>query len=147
MIRQLIDLFSQHNDPVKLRAVIRKQRDVIAKLRLENAQLRAENRALRRRLADADLRLLRQAETDAVLIGALHFAGQYTSRRACLAMGISARHWRRAMALLMVARVHNGQRLDVETPDDFERAIRVARQRIERDGMEVLGLRMPVCYQ
>ena len=68
MIRQLIDLFSKYNDPVRLRAVIHKHRDIITKLRLENAQLRAENRQLRRRLRDADLRLLRQAETDAVLM-------------------------------------------------------------------------------
>lgn len=147
MIRQLIDLFSQHNDPAKLRAIIRKQRDIIDRLRLENAQLRAENRAMRRRLGDKDLRLLRQAETDAVLLGALHFAHQPTSRRACQAVGIGALHWRRAMALLQVARVHDGRGLDVTTPEDFERALRVARERVERDGMETLGHRMPSCWR
>lgn len=147
MLRQLIDLFSQQNDPAKLRAVIAKQRDVIAKLRIENAQLRRENRQLRRRLADADLRLLRQAETDALLLGGLYFAELPTSRRACAEIGIGRRHWTRAVALLKVARVHDGRRLTVESAEDFERALRTASERVRRDGLDVVRWRMPLSYQ
>lgn len=147
MIRQLIDAFAAHNDPAKLRAIIAKQRLIIDRLRKENAQLRHENRDLRRRLADAELRLLRQAETDAILIGGLYFAGQYTSRRACQNVGIGPLHWRRAMALLQVARVHDGKRIEASTPEDFERALRVASERVKRDGMDVIRHRMPSCWR
>jgi len=147
MIRQLIDAFAAHNDPAKLRAVIAKQRLIIDRLRKENAQLRHENRQLRRRLKDTELNLLRRAETDAYLIGALYFAQQSTSRRACGACGIGPRRWHRAIALLRVARIHDGRRIDEVTPEEFERAVVVGRQRVERDGLDVVRWRMPICYR
>ena len=145
MIDRLIGVLSEHNDPAKLRTIIHEQRRLIQRLHLENAQLRAENRQLRRRLADAELRLVRQAETDALLLGALYFAGQATSRRAALACGVSERHWRRAVALLQVGRVHDGQRITTEAPEDFERAVRLAVGRVERNGLDALRWRMPRC--
>lgn len=42
MIHKLIELFSQQNDPAKLRAVIRKLSAENERLRLENANLRRE---------------------------------------------------------------------------------------------------------
>lgn len=145
MIDKLIGAFSAHNDPAKLRAIIHEQRRLLQRLQLENAQLRAENRRLRRRLADAELRLVRQAETDALLLGGLYFAGLPTSRRAALQCGVSERHWRRAVALLQVGRVHDGQRITTQAPEDFERAVRMAVGRIERDGMDAIKWRMPRC--
>ena len=53
----------------------------IDRLRLEVANLRSENRELRRMLQDHELRMLRRAERDALLLGALHFAGGYTWRQ------------------------------------------------------------------
>lgn len=147
MIRQLIETFSANNDPAKLRTAIRNLLATNERLRLENAQLRRENRALRRRLADGHLRLLRRAESDSVLIGALHFSGQHTSRRACAAVGLSERRWTWAMALLRLARVRYGARITTEAPEDFERAVRVARVRVERDGIQVLRDRLPLYLQ
>src|SRR5262245_61658151 len=123
MLAQLIDAFQSHHDPARLRSVIRKQSLLIDRLRLENATLRAENRQMRRRLADAELRLLQRAEADALLLGGLYFAGLPTSRRACADVGIGARRWRRAIALLMVGRAHDGQRVTVIDAPDYERAI------------------------
>lgn len=145
MLQQLVDLFSVQ-DPAKLRTVIAKQRAIILKLQVENAQLRRENRQLRRRLADAELRLLRQAHADAILIGGLHFAGLPTSRRACLEVGISERHWTRARALLRLARLHDGQ-MRVDDPADYERSLAVAVEKVTKSGMEQLRYRMPLCRQ
>ena len=112
----------------------------------ENAKLRQENRQLRRRLRDGELPVLRSAVADALLLGALHFAGQYTSRRAVA--GIMSEHrWWQARALLLLARVHDGQRITVGTPEEFERAVDVARQRVEREGLVVLRVRLPLSRQ
>lgn len=147
MIRDLIQLFIGENDPAKLRIVIRRQRVTIDRLLKENAELRAQNRQLRRRLGDRDLRLLRQAEFDCILMGSLYFAEQSISRRACKLAGIGDRRWRRAVALLQVGRVHNRKRVTVETPEEFEAGLRVAGERVRRDGMDPLLLRMPPCLK
>lgn len=144
MIQRLIDLFSVNNDPTRLRAIIRKQADIIRKQELKIAELQSENRSLRRRLADAELRLLRRAEADAVLLGALHFSGCATSRRACADVGLGHRRWRRAVALLQVGRVHDGRCITTDAPEDFERSVRVAGERVRRHGAETLRHRMPL---
>ena len=144
MIRELVAMFAGESDQARLRLEIARLKRIIERQQIKIAQLSRENRYLRRRLQDTEMRLLRQAETDAVLIGTLHFAGLSTSRRACAACGVSERHWRRAMALLQVGRAHDGRRIGVETPEDFERALRVAGERIGRDGFEILRHRMPL---
>src|SRR5262245_37088111 len=63
------------------------------RLAYENAKLRQENRRLRRHLRDGDLRVLRSAVADALLLGALHFAGHYTSRRAVAGVMSEHRWW------------------------------------------------------
>jgi hypothetical protein len=117
------------------------------RLRLENAKLRNENRQLRRRLADAELRLVRRAHADGLLMGGLYFAGLSISRRACQAVGIGDKRWTRAVALLRVGRVHDGNHITVEEPADFERALRVARQRVEAQGLDTLRYLLPLCRQ
>ena len=57
-------------------------------LRLENAKLLAENRNLRRRLADADLRLLRRAQVDASMLVLMHLACSPTSRTSALNLSL-----------------------------------------------------------
>lgn len=72
----------------------------IDRLRLDNANLQAENRHLRRLLKDHELRLLRRAERDALLIGALHYSGSATSKRVCATVGMGENRWCLARALL-----------------------------------------------
>lgn len=149
MIDQLIELFQSNRDPGKLRAVIAKQREIITRLQVENVQLRHENRLLRRRLRDAELRIVRRAQDDAILIGALHFAGLETSRRACAEIGISQWRWTTAQAFLRTARItdHGGRDWRVDTPEEYERAVHVAVERLQRDGFEGLRHRLPLCRQ
>ena len=147
MLYRLIELFSEQNDPAKLRAAIHKLSAENERLRLENANLRAEGRQLRRRLRDPELRIVRRAERDALLIGGLHFAGLPTSRRACYAIGITEWRWTRAQALLRVARITDHGNIRTETPEDYERAIRVAVERLTRDGLDSLRYRMPLSRQ
>lgn len=117
------------------------------RLQMENLHLRKENRELRRRLRDGEMRLLRRAVADAMLIGALYFSKQTISRRACGLVGIGERRWVRAQALLRLARIHDGRRIRVETPGEFERALTVAQTRVEHDGLERLRERMPLSRQ
>lgn len=147
MINKVIDAIHKAQDYGRLQGYVLRLCEENERLRLENAKLRQENRQLRRRLADAELRLVRRAHADALLMGGLYFAGLPISRRACKVAGIGDKRWTRARALLRVARVINDQRVRAETPEDFERAISVARQRIEREGMHVLAVRMPLCRQ
>lgn len=80
---------------------------------------------------------------DALLLGALHFSGQYTSRRAL--RGVMSEHrWAYARALLLVGRVHDGKRITALTPAQFEGAVETARKRVEREGLEVLRHRLPL---
>ena len=147
MLHTLIDLFKENNDPARLRFVIAKQRDLLIKANLKIAQLTHENRQLRRRLRDAELRLVDKAVLDATLIGGLYFSGLPISRRACYEVGISERSWTRSIALLKTARLYDNGRMRAETTDDYERGLRVARERIVRDGMESLRHRMPLSRQ
>jgi hypothetical protein len=147
MINQVIDAIHKVKDYRRLQGYVLRLCEENERLRLENAKLRNENRQLRRRLADAELRLVRRAHADALLMGGLYFAGLSISRRACQAVGIGDHRWTRARALLRVARVIDNQRVRVESPEDFERAITVAKQRVEREGLEILRYRMPLCRQ
>lgn len=148
MIDRLIASLSAHNDPIKLRSIIIEQRRLIERLHLANAQLRAENRQLRRRLADAELRIVRAAESDALLIGALYFAGLPTSRRACATVGISQWRWATAQGLLRVARISDAAgAMLAETPEAFERGVLLAVERLTRDGLDALRYRLPLCRQ
>lgn len=91
-----------------------------SRLRLDNANLREENRHLRRLLSDHDLRMLRRAHRDALLIGALHYAGGFTSRRQCAQVGMGENRWCLARALMRRARVLRGNRIVEEQAGDFE---------------------------
>lgn len=112
----------------------------IDRLRLENANLRAENRELRRRLQDHELRMLRRAQRDALLIGALHVAGLYTGKRACREVGITENRWSLARVLLRFGGALNKRtgRLKAETGAEFERAVSFAVRLIEIEGGELL---------
>jgi hypothetical protein len=147
MIRQVIEAVEKIKNHDKLQGYVLRLCQENERLRLENAQLRQENRQLRRRLQDAELRLLRRAEADALLMGGLFFAGLPISRRACQDVGIGEKRWTRATALLRVARVVDGRRVRVDAPEDFERALRSARQRVEKEGMDVLRWRTPLSRQ
>lgn len=147
MIHKMIDAITRAKERNELRDLVLRLCEENERLRLENARLRHENRQLRRRLHDAELRLLRRSQQDALLLGGLFFADLPTSRRACADVGLSERRWMRAMALLKVARVADDGHIRVETPDDYERGVKVAVERIKRDGMESLRHRMPLCRQ
>lgn len=113
-------------------------------LRLENAKLRAENRSLRRRLADADLRLLRRAEADANMLVLMHLAYAPTSRNTALQYGISRRRWMWARALLKRAGCmdHRGEWVDYDL-DGFERALIGSVEIVEGLGIDALKLALP----
>lgn len=143
MISQVLALLREGRDTQALRAELVKLLQERDRLVYENARLRQENRSLRRRLRDGELRRVRAAVADALLLGALHFSGQYTSRRAL--RGVMSEHrWMYARALLLVARVHDGRRITALTVAEFEAAVEAARRRIEREGLEVLRHRLPL---
>lgn len=147
MIHRMIDALTRASERNQLRDMVLKLLQENEQLRLENAKLRQENRQLRRRLADAEMRLVRRAQADALLMGGLYFAGLPVSRRACADVGIGHRRWVRAMALLKVGRVaHDGQ-IRVDDPSDFERGVKTATERVQRDGLDILRYRMPLCRQ
>lgn len=89
------------SDYRRMAAALDKTLAEIDRLRLENANLRLENRQLRRLLKDHELRMLRRAERDALLIGALHFGGNPTSKRTLQTVGMGENRWCLARALLM----------------------------------------------
>ena len=113
-------------------------------LRLENAKLKSENRNLRRRLADADLRLLRRAQVDASLLVLMHLAHSQTSRATALNYGISRRRWAWARALLKKSGCmdYTGEWLDRDL-DGYERSLVGAVERVERLGVDLLKIALP----
>lgn len=113
-------------------------------LRLENAKLLAENRNLRRRLADADLRLLRRAQVDANMLVLMHLACSPTSRATALHYGISRRRWAWARALLKKSGCmdYSGEWLDRDL-DGYERSLVGAVERVERLGVDLLKMGLP----
>lgn len=114
------------------------------RLRLENARLRTENRNLRRRLADADLRMLRRAQIDANMLVLMYLAYSPTSRSSALGYGISRRRWAWARALLKRAGCmdHRGGWVDYDL-DAFEQALTGAVGIIETLGIDALKLALP----
>lgn len=94
------------------------------RLALLVADLRAENARLRKRLPQStgDMRFLRQAHRDAAAMLLHRFNGYSISRDNCVALGIPERRWSRARALLMTARLHDGN--DVVAAD-FDQALRL----------------------
>ena len=113
-------------------------------LRLENAKLKSENRNLRRRLADADLRLLRRAQVDASMLVLMHLAHSQTSRATALNYGISRRRWAWARALLKKSGCmdYAGEWMDRDI-DSYERSLVGAVERVERLGVDLLKIALP----
>lgn len=141
----LIDALARHygSDYLSMSQALDAALQEIDALRIEAAQLRAENRYLRRRLRDAELRLMRQAERDAILICAYHMGGLPTSRSACLGYGISRRHWSAAIALLKLGGVHDGRGIVEASSEELAGGLRWALQRCEREGLAPLKARLP----
>jgi len=107
----------------------------LQRLMMENSHLRAENRRLRKLKRNAGRgRILERAMADATAMLAWRFAGYSISRAKARDLGITERRWEWARALLLVARIHDGN--DVTEPD-FDAALRklaAAHDRIEATG-------------
>ena len=107
----------------------------LQRLMMENSHLRAENRRLRKLKRNAGRgRILERAMADATAMLAWRFAGYSISRAKARDLGITERRWEWARALLLVARIHDGN--DVTEPD-FDAALRklaAAHDRIEAQG-------------
>ena len=115
----------------------------IDQLTIKIANLQAENRFLRRKVKENAPagRILRQAHRDALVMLSWHFAGINPSRSFCAESGISVRRWAWARALMMCARLYEGNNLsDDVLPEDAIRILKSTVQRMEREGIE--GLRM-----
>lgn len=112
----------------------------IDRLRLENANLRSELRELRRRLQDYELRMLRRAERDALLLGALHFSGGYTSKRQAATVGMGENRWTLARALLVYggAISKRTKTIKVQTPGDWENAVAAGVRLVASEGVDLL---------
>jgi hypothetical protein len=135
VLRELLDTYAKGRDFDELAALAARLIERAEAQRLEIVRLRAENRYLRRQIHDRELRLLRRAQADAALMGALFFAMLPTTASGCAAVGISKRRWHWARALLKVARVHDGYGWLVDNVDDYEARLAAAVQRLEADGL------------
>ena len=112
----------------------------IDRLRLEVANLRTENRELRRMLQDYELRLLRRAERDALLLGALHFSGGFTSKRQAQSIGLGENRWTLARALLTFggAISKRTKTVRVQTPGEWEAAVAAGVRLVASEGVFIL---------
>ena len=112
----------------------------IDRLRLENANLRTELRELRRRLQDHELRMLRRAERDALLLGALHFSGGFTSKRQVATVGMGENRWTLARALLTYggAISKRTKTVRVQTPGEWEAAVAAGVRLVASEGVDLL---------
>lgn len=144
MLRELWETYERGKSFAELEALAARLIAENDRLRLENARLRTENRNLRRRLADADLRLLRRAQVDANMLVLMHLAYSTTSRSSALRYGISRRRWAWARTLLKRAGCmdHRGGWVDYDL-DGFERALTGAVGIIENLGIDALKLALP----
>jgi hypothetical protein len=147
MIDKVIDAIRRARDYDRLHRDTQRLWDAYEQVQRENLELRKENRVLRRKLKDAEMRLLRRAAADAVLMGGLHFAGASASRRSLKALDVGARRWARACALLKLARIHDGKRITTEGQDEFFTALHLAKKRVEREGMDAMQHRLPLHIQ
>lgn len=144
MLRELWDTYEKGKSFDELEALCARLIAENDRLRLENVKLRTENRQLRRRLADADLRMLRRAQVDANLLVLAHLAYANTSRTAALEYGISRRRWAWARVLLKRAGclTHTGGWVDYDI-DGFEAALAGAVECVEMLGFDTLKLAAP----
>ena len=112
----------------------------IDRLRLENANLRVELHDLRRRLQDHELRMLRRAERDALLLGALWFSGGYTSKRQAQSIGLGENRWCLARALLTYggAISKRTKTIKAQTPADWETAVSCGVRIVASEGVSIL---------
>lgn len=114
------------------------------KLIIKSAKLQRENHYLRRiNKVRPHLKLVVRAEAAAQLLALWHIAGYLTSRYACMSFGMSERTYYAGKALLVAARVHNGQRWTVSNPEAIEARIRTTVERC-RKSPEILAWRMPL---
>lgn len=120
-------------------------KDRLLSKEFDNALLRAEVATLARKLREKSYegRLLSQADADARLLTLLHVAGSPTSRSAIVPDVMNRGRWRRAIALLTLARVHTGYRFTTKESQQIADAVKKAVERCERDGIESLRLRIP----
>lgn len=89
---------------------------MVQRMAVDNAQLRADNRRLRKLVVNRDRgRILDRALDDATALLTWRFAGYAISRKYARQLGLSERRWEWARALLMAARIHNGD--DITEPD------------------------------
>lgn len=112
----------------------------IDRLRLEVANLRTENRELRRMLRDHELRMLRRAERDALLLGALHFSGGYTSKRHVSTVGMGENRWCLARALLRFGGAISKRTgaIKAETPAQWEASVSSGVRIVAAEGIDLL---------
>lgn len=111
----------------------------IDRLRLEVANLRLENRRVMRKLQDHELRMLRRAERDALLLGALHIAGGYTSKRQAATVGMGENRW--ALARVVLKRggaLRNDGSWRELSADGIESAVGVGVEKIAVAGIDAL---------
>lgn len=108
---------------------------LLQRLAVENAQLKAENRRLRKLKVNAGSgRILSRALNDATALLAWRFAGYSIGRKKSRSLGITERRWEWARALMMAARIHDGN--DVTEPD-FDLALR--KLSAKHDTLEAAG--------
>jgi hypothetical protein len=116
----------------------------IERLSVKLADLQAENRYLRKRVKinDKSGRILRRAHRDALYMLTLHFSGYELSRRQALSLAeISERRWEWARALLILASIHDGTTITVQTPQDALLRVKEAVASVERQGLDRLRVR------
>lgn len=143
MLRELAALYTKCRDFDRVEELAAFLASENERLLLENVRLRKENRYLRHKLREHELRTLRRAEVDANLIGLLWLVGSSTSRRSCLAYGISRRRWAWARALLRAAYILDDEGWTVDDPAAFETRLSAGVRRVESRGLETLRGHMP----
>ncbi len=133
-------IVAQSHDYQQMAAALDQALAEIDRLRLENANLRTENRELRRMLADHELRMLRRAERDALLLGALHFSGGYTSKRQAATVGMGENRWTLARALLRFggAVSKRTNKIKAQTPAQWEMAVESGVRIVAAEGCDLL---------
>ena len=144
MLRELFTARRDYNELAASYVSLLAERD---RARYEAAIARKEAYTLRRRLKDSEMGKVRRAHADALLLGALHFGYQSTSRAACVDSGImSERRWNRATALARLAGTRDRQNvgwhedLDAET---YIARIDAAAERVKAHGYDLLRNAMP----
>ena len=108
---------------------------LLQKLAVNNAQLRADNRRLRQMVVNRGRgRILSRALDDATAMLAWRFAGYAITRDSCHELGLPERRWEWARALLMTARIHDGDDITEPAFDVAIRKLAGAHDRIDAQG-------------